>query len=49
MSFDVRPVENLDEYDRAFMSIGQYFGAEADADRAERFSRVLPLDRMHAA
>jgi predicted acetyltransferase len=49
MSFDVRPVENLDEYDRAFMSIGQYFGAEPDAARAERFSRLLPPDRMHAA
>ncbi len=48
-SFDVRPVENLDEFDRAFMSIGQYFGRDPDAERAERFSHLLPLDRMHAA
>jgi predicted acetyltransferase len=49
MSFDVRPCADLSEYDRAFMSIGHYFGREPDPERAERFARLLPLDRMHAA
>lgn len=29
-------------------AISAYFGAERDPERAERFSRVLPLERMHA-
>jgi predicted acetyltransferase len=49
MSFEVRACGDLAEYDRAFMSIGQYFGQEPNPERAERFSRLLPLDRMHAA
>ena len=49
MSFDVRPCGDLSEYDGAFMSIGQYFGNEPDPERAERFSRMLPIERMHAA
>ncbi len=31
------------------MSIAQYFGNEPDPERAERFSRLLPVERMHAA
>jgi predicted acetyltransferase len=49
MTFDVRRCGDLADYDRAFMSIGQYFGQEPDPERAERFSRLLPIDRMHAA
>src|SRR5258708_33399700 len=49
MSFDVRAPADLGEFDSAFMQIGQYFGIESDPDRAERFARVLPVDRMHAA
>jgi predicted acetyltransferase len=49
MSFEVRPSADLGEFDSAFMQIGQYFGADPDPDRAERFSRILPVDRMHAA
>ena len=49
MSFDVRTVADLDEFDQAFLSIGQYFGAEPDEERAEKWSRVLPFDRALAA
>ena len=49
MSFDVRRCRDLAEYDGAFMSIAQYFGNEPDPERAERFSRLLPVERMHAA
>jgi predicted acetyltransferase len=31
------------------LSIGQYFGQEPNEERAERFSRLLPFDRMLAA
>jgi predicted acetyltransferase len=49
MSFEVRPCGDLAEFDRAFMSIAQYFGQEPKPERAERFARLLPLERMHAA
>ncbi len=49
MTFEVRPCRDLAEYDSAFMSIAQYFGNQPDPERAERFSRLLPVDRMHAA
>ncbi|MDX6467960.1 MAG: hypothetical protein QOI27_3000 [Gaiellaceae bacterium] len=49
MSFEVRPSNDLEEYARAIFGIGQYFGAAPEGERLERFSRVLALDRMHAA
>lgn len=49
MSFEVRPCGDSDEYGRAFYAIGQYFGPPPAEDRLERFRKVLPLDRMHAA
>jgi predicted acetyltransferase len=49
MSFDVRPVENLDEFQQALFSIGQYFGQDPNPERAEMFSRILPFSRMLAA
>ena len=49
MSFDVRPVENLDEFGRAFQAIGQYFGQEPPQEEMERFARVLPFERLLAA
>ena len=49
MSFEVRPCADLAEYADATDAIGQYFGNEPDAEKTERFSRVLPIDRMHAA
>lgn len=49
MTFTVRPCGNLDEFGRAVLGVGQYFGMELDEERMERFSRNLPLGRMHAA
>jgi predicted acetyltransferase len=49
MSFDVRPVENLEEFGAAFFAIGQYFGATVEEDRMQRWVDQLGLDRMHAA
>jgi predicted acetyltransferase len=49
MSVVVRPCRDLDEFGRAFMQIGQYFAMEGGAEAAERFSRVLPVERMLAA
>jgi predicted acetyltransferase len=47
--FDVRPTENLDDFQHALQAIDQYFGGEQTVERAERFSQTLPLERMHAA
>jgi predicted acetyltransferase len=49
MSITVRPVADLDELRRALGSIGHYFGGWPDDESAERFGRLLPLERMHAA
>jgi len=47
--FEVRPAKDLDEYGRAIFGIGQYFGAAPDEERLQRFSKVLDIERMHAA
>ena len=49
MSLDVKAVENLEEFEQAVLAIGQYFGQEPDPENAQRFTRVLPLERMLAA
>lgn len=49
MALRVRPTRDLDEFQDALGAIGHYFGSERDAEGSERFSRLLPLDRMHAA
>ena len=49
MSFEIRPTADLEEYGRAIFGIGQYFGAMPDEERLGRFSKVLDLERMHAA
>lgn len=49
MSFKVKPCANLDEFGQAVFAIGQYFGMEPTEERLERFSKNLPLERMHAA
>jgi predicted acetyltransferase len=46
---EVRPTTTIEEYAAAAGSIGHYFGGWPDLEGAERFSRNLPLDRMHAA
>ena len=49
MAFRVRPTRDLDEFRDAVGAIGHYFGDERDAESTERFSRILPPERMHAA
>ena len=49
MSLEIRACGDLTEYTSATMAIGQYFGNEPDREKTERFSRLLPLERMHAA
>ncbi len=47
--FEVRPSGNAEEFGRAVYGIAQYFGGPLTEDRIERFARVLPIERMHAA
>jgi predicted acetyltransferase len=49
MAWDVRPAQDLAEFKAAVGAISHYFGGGPEDDRAERFSKVLPLERMHAA
>jgi predicted acetyltransferase len=49
MAWDVRPTTDLEEFVDAVGAISHYFGSERDLERAERFGKVLPLERMHAA
>ena len=49
MSFRVRPCEDIEEFGQAVFAIGQYFGMEPTGERMERFSKNLPIQRMHAA
>jgi predicted acetyltransferase len=47
--FEVRPSSSADEFARSVYGIAQYFGGPLDEERTERFSKVLPFERMHAA
>lgn len=49
MSWDVRPTTTLDEFLDATGAIWHYFGSDRNAEWGDRFGRVLPLERMHAA
>jgi len=49
MTFDVHPAADNAEYSDALQAIGQYFGMQLNDEAIERFLKVLPLDRMHAA
>src|SRR2546423_7851734 len=49
MAFEVRPCADKDEFRRAVDAIAQYFGPPLTEERIDRFSRVLDVDRMHAA
>src|SRR5688500_1390871 len=49
MIWDVRPCESIEEYQAALGAIGHYFGGwPPDRERAQEFSRLLPLERAHA-
>ena len=47
--FEVRQYTDREEYGKAIYGIGQYFGAAPTEEGLERFSKVLPHERMHAA
>ena len=49
MSFRVRECRNLEEFSQAVFAIGQYFSLDPTEERMERFSKNLPIERMHAA
>ena len=46
---EVRQTRDRAEYGKAIYGIGQYFGAAPTEEQLERFSTVLPHERMHAA
>jgi predicted acetyltransferase len=47
--FDVRACADQDEYGRAIGAIGQYFNPPPTEEFLERWVRMLPHERMHAA
>ena len=47
--FDVRACTDQEEYARAIGAIGQYFNPPPGEEFLERFSQILPHERMHAA
>ena len=49
MRLTVKPCADLDEFRDAVFAIGQYFALDPTEERMERFSRNLPIERMHAA
>jgi predicted acetyltransferase len=49
MALEVRPCADKDEFRRAVDAIAQYFGPPLTEERVDRFSRILDVDRMHAA
>jgi len=50
VSWEIRTVRDLAEARHAIGAIGHYFGGwPADEEATERFTRNLPLDRLHAA
>ena len=49
MTLEVRRCETPQELGAAVAPIWQFFGAEPTEEYVERFGRVMPLERMHAA
>ena len=49
MTIVVRACADREEFRGALSPIWQYFGGEPTEENLERFGRVLPLERMHAA
>jgi predicted acetyltransferase len=47
--FDVRPTRDTAEFGRALYAIGQYFSGPPTEEQLDRFTQVLPVERMHAA
>jgi predicted acetyltransferase len=49
MAYRVRACRSLEELGLALGAIGHYFGWVPSEEEVERFSKVLPVERMHAA
>ena len=49
MAVRIRTVRDLGEFRDAVACIGHYFGWQPSEEDAERFSAILPLERLHAA
>jgi hypothetical protein len=49
MTWDVRPCASRADLLEAIRPISHYFGYTPTEDNVERASRVMPLERMHAA
>src|SRR5437868_9742516 len=49
MDIEVRPCRSLEELRDALNAISHYFGHENEVEDAERFTRWIELERMHAA
>jgi predicted acetyltransferase len=49
MAIDVRPAADLDELGQGLAAIGHFFGWEPSEEEVERFSKLLPVDRMLVA
>lgn len=49
MALRIRTTRNATEYASAIGAIGHYFGGPWTRDDVERFTRILPLERLHAA
>jgi predicted acetyltransferase len=47
--FEVRPCADQDEFGLAVGAIGQYFNPPPGEEMLERFARLLPHERVHAA
>jgi predicted acetyltransferase len=47
--FEARATRDRDEFARALYGIAQYFGGYPTDEQLDRFTQILPLDRMHAA
>ena len=48
MAYRVRTVRDVEEFKAAIAAIGHYFGWQPTDEDAERFSKLLPLERMLA-
>lgn len=49
MGIEVTPCASLEEVTGAFTPIWHYFGGRPTPEDVERFARLLPMDRVHAA
>jgi predicted acetyltransferase len=48
MAYRLRTVRDADEYAASMSAIGHYFGWAPQKEDVDRFSRLMPFDRVHA-